>query len=57
MLWKMVFEELWKEGITRDDVSKELKVPAEEIEALVGELVAASPPASAPGQRPALRVV
>lgn len=57
VLWKMVFEDLWKEGVTREDVAKELNVPSDEIEALVGELVADAAPAPTPGQRPTLRVV
>lgn len=58
VLWKMVFEELWKEGITRASVARELKVPFDEIEGLVGELVAESPPIPYPaGQRPALKAV
>ena len=40
VLWHMVFEELWKDGITRDTIAKELKLPPDEIESLVGQLVA-----------------
>lgn len=39
VLWKMVFEELWKSGITRDTIAKDLHVPLDEIESLVGELM------------------
>ena len=56
VLWRMVFEALWKEGVTRGSVAKELHVPPEEIEALVGELVTA-PPMVAPRQRPKLSIV
>jgi Zn-dependent peptidase ImmA (M78 family)/DNA-binding XRE family transcriptional regulator len=43
VLWRMVFEALWKDGITRENVAKELSIPPEEIEALVGELLTAQP--------------
>lgn len=56
VLWRMVFEELWKEGITRDSVAKALHVPTDEVEALVGELVTTQPVA-APRQRPKLSIV
>lgn len=38
-LWRLVFEELWKEGVTRETIAKALCVPAHEVEALVGQLV------------------
>lgn len=56
VLWRMVFEELWKEGVTRESVAKALHVPPEEIEALVGELVTAQP-VVATKQRPKLSIV
>ena len=56
VLWRMVFEALWKEGLTRESVAKALHVPADEIEALVGELVT-SQPTTAPRQRPKLSIV
>jgi Zn-dependent peptidase ImmA (M78 family)/transcriptional regulator with XRE-family HTH domain len=56
VLWKMIFESLWKDGVTRNDVARELNIPSDEIESLVGELVAATP-AQHIGQRPSLRIV
>jgi Zn-dependent peptidase ImmA (M78 family)/DNA-binding XRE family transcriptional regulator len=56
VLWKMIFESLWKDGITRSDVAKELSIPQDEIESLVGELVAAAP-IQPTGARTPLRVV
>ena len=56
VLWRMVFEALWKEGVTRASVAKALHVPPEEIEALVGELVTAQPMVS-PRERPKLFIV
>ena len=56
VLWRMVFAELWKEGLTRDSIAKTLHVPADEIEALVGELVM-QPVAELPRQRPTLSIV
>lgn len=43
VLWRMVFEELWKVGQTRETIARSLMVPAEEVEALVGQLVAEQP--------------
>jgi Zn-dependent peptidase ImmA (M78 family)/DNA-binding XRE family transcriptional regulator len=57
VLWKKVFDELWKDGVTRDSVAKELHIPADEIESLVGELVTQPPVAQPVGQRQALRAV
>ncbi|MBN9407517.1 MAG: ImmA/IrrE family metallo-endopeptidase [Burkholderiales bacterium] len=56
VLWRMVFEALWKDGLTRDSIAKELHLPPEEVEALVGELVVESVP-QAPRERAVLRVV
>lgn len=57
-LWRMVFEELWKDGITRAAVAKELNVPPDEIESLVGELVVETPSLKKPQrQRPTLKIV
>lgn len=56
ILWKMVFESLWKEGVTRSDVATELNIPQDEIESLVGELVAAAPVRTS-GARTPLRAV
>lgn len=55
VLWRMVFEELWKDGVTRDGVARQLSLPADEIESLVGELV--THPAPDSKVRPTLRAV
>jgi Zn-dependent peptidase ImmA (M78 family)/DNA-binding XRE family transcriptional regulator len=57
VLWRMVFEELWKEGITRDNIAKSLQVPACEIESLVGDLVADEVVPQRSIQRPVLRMI
>jgi Zn-dependent peptidase ImmA (M78 family) len=57
-LWRMVFDELWKDGITRDRIAAELHIPLDEIESLVGELVTQPPPPPMPGdKRPVLKIV
>lgn len=38
VLWKKVFESLWKERLTKDHVAKELCLPPDEIESLLGGL-------------------
>lgn len=38
VLWKKVFESLWKDRLTKDHVAKELCIPLDEIEALLGGL-------------------
>ncbi len=58
VLWKMVFDELWKDGITKDRIAAELHIPLDEIESLVGELVTQAPPPPMPGnKRPVLKIV
>lgn len=56
VLWRMVFEELWKDGLTRDSIAKALYLPAGEVEALVGDLIVqpTEPPAR---EKPSLRVI
>lgn len=56
VLWRMVFGELWKEGITRESVAKSLCIPVSEVEALIGELIAEDHIAI-PRQRPQLSIV
>lgn len=56
VLWRMVFEELWKEGATRETIAKTLHVPAQEIESLIGQLVT-DQPATQVRQRPKLSIV
>lgn len=55
-LWRLVFEELWKDGATRETIAKELRVPAQEVEALVGQLVTQQP-SGGKKQRPTLSLV
>lgn len=57
VLWRMIFEELWKDGMSRDSLAKELHLPPDEVESLVGELVVSNTDVQPPRQRPALRVV
>lgn len=39
VLWKKIFEALWKERLTKDHVAEQLGFPADEITALVGGLL------------------
>jgi Zn-dependent peptidase ImmA (M78 family)/DNA-binding XRE family transcriptional regulator len=39
VLWKKVFKELWKDGLTKDHVASQLGVPRDEIDSLIGELL------------------
>lgn len=58
VLWKKIFEELWRDGVTKDSVAKELNLPIDEIRSLVGELIEdGSPLPLAPGEKPTLRAV
>lgn len=58
VLWKMVFDELWKDGITKYRIAAELHIPMDEIESLVGELVTQPPQLPVSGnKRPVLRIV
>lgn len=41
-VWPKILELLWKEGVTRSHIAKELHLPNDEIEALIGPLVNAS---------------
>ena len=38
VLWKKVFEELWKDRLTSDHVASELGIPSDEITSLIGGL-------------------
>jgi Zn-dependent peptidase ImmA (M78 family) len=38
VLWKKVFETLWRDRLTKEDVAKELCLPPDEIESLLGGL-------------------
>ncbi|NNM64635.1 MAG: ImmA/IrrE family metallo-endopeptidase [Burkholderiales bacterium] len=58
ILWRMVFDQLWKDGIARHRIAAELHVPLDEIESLVGELVTQTAPAPNPGEKkPVLTIV
>lgn len=57
ILWRMIFDQLWKDGITKDRIAAELHVPLDEIESLVGELVTQPPPAPTSDKRPVLKIV
>lgn len=39
VLWKKVFEELWKDRLTKDHVASQLGVPSDEIASLIGGLL------------------
>lgn len=59
ILWRMVFDELWKDGITKDRIAADLYLPLDEVESLVGELVTQTqpPPIEGGSKRPVLRIV
>lgn len=42
ILWKKVFEELWKERLTRDHVASQLGIPSDEISSLIGGLLSSN---------------
>jgi Zn-dependent peptidase ImmA (M78 family) len=56
-LWKLVFDELWKEGITKDRIASDLRIPLDEIESLVGGLVTQQSPPALSEKRPDLKIV
>jgi len=39
VLWKKIFKELWKDGLTKDHVASQLGVPKDEIASLIGGLM------------------
>jgi Zn-dependent peptidase ImmA (M78 family)/DNA-binding XRE family transcriptional regulator len=58
VLWRMIFDQLWKDGITRHRIAAELHMPLDEVESLVGELVTQTPIASKQNdQKPVLTIV
>ncbi|MBL0422398.1 ImmA/IrrE family metallo-endopeptidase [Ramlibacter sp. AW1] len=56
VLWRMVFDELWKDGLTRDSIARSLHLPPDEVELLIGELLVQQP-IKPVRERPALRVI
>lgn len=57
ILWRMVFDALWKDGITKDRIAAELHIPLDEIESLVGELVTQRIPPLIGNKKPVLTIV
>lgn len=57
ILWRMVFDALWKDGITKDRMAAELHIPLDEIESLVGELVTQRMPPPLGNKKPVLTIV
>ncbi|MCO6414074.1 MAG: ImmA/IrrE family metallo-endopeptidase [Thiogranum sp.] len=58
VLWKKVFEELWKERLTKDHIAVQLGIPTDEIASLIGGLLGANDEASTrPKERFKLRAV
>ena len=56
VLWRMVFDQLWKDGFTKQTIASELRIPLDEIESLIGELVTQQPP-KPKAERPVLKIV
>ncbi|UQY89295.1 helix-turn-helix domain-containing protein [Stenotrophomonas rhizophila] len=59
VLWKKIFESLWRDRITKDQVAKELAFPADVIQDLIGGLCDSLPSEEDVPQpkRPVLRIV
>lgn len=60
VVWEKVFRELWNDGVTRDDVAKDLSIPLDELDNLVFGLVGSSTPQNeiiGDGNRPSLKIV
>lgn len=58
VLWKKVFEELWKDRLTRDHVASQLGIPTDEITSLIGGLLGSgNDPSSKPAENFRLRAV
>ncbi len=56
-VWQMVLTELWKDGITRREISKDLDIPNDEVENLLFGLTGDVKPPVLSGSRPQLRSV
>ena len=58
IVWKMVFTELWKDGLTRDQIAEELNLPDHELENMFfGLLNANGNPAAKNGFRPKIELI
>jgi Zn-dependent peptidase ImmA (M78 family) len=60
IVWQKVFSQLWTERITREDIARDLCIPASEIESVVFGLVgrrSKTPPAPSRKVKPMLRLV
>jgi Zn-dependent peptidase ImmA (M78 family)/DNA-binding XRE family transcriptional regulator len=56
VLWQKLFQSMWNDRLTKDDVAHELCVPVEEIEALLGGLYGDIDPARPGPEAPGLRL-
>lgn len=56
VLWRMVFDQLWKDGVTKQTIASQLHIPLDEIESLIGHLVTQQPSKSKT-DRPILKIV
>jgi Zn-dependent peptidase ImmA (M78 family) len=56
-IWQMVLTELWKDGITRNDIATDLHIPAEEVENLLFGLTGEVRPPERSIGKPNLRAV
>ena len=58
IVWKRIFESLWREGVTKGDIAKSIYIPLEEIENLVaGLLLNSNPPQCDEKRFPPLRLI
>ena len=56
VLWRMVFDQLWRDGVTKQTMATELRMPLDEIESLIGELIT-QPPPKLKIEKPVLKIV
>jgi Zn-dependent peptidase ImmA (M78 family)/DNA-binding XRE family transcriptional regulator len=42
LIWKKIFEQLWRERITKHDVASDLRIPLDELEGLIWEITSVS---------------
>lgn len=56
-VWEMVLRELWKEGLSKEHIARDLKIPLSELEGLLFGLTAEIEPPSRNASRTQLKVV